>query len=90
MFSRLIQGGDLAVPRDALQKFRRFYLYRYEDESGVSGTGLIAEGVCFSSGKCVLAWLTETPSVNIYENIAEIAHIHGHQGKTEIKWIDPE
>lgn len=73
-----------------LAKFRRFALYRYEDESGISGTGVIAEGIQFSSGGCVLAWITETPSINIYENIDEIMLIHGHQGKTEIRWIDPE
>ncbi len=74
--------------RHDLNKFRRFVLYRYEDESGVSGTGIIAEGVQFSSGECVLTWISDTPSTNIYENIEEITRIHGHHGKTEIRWID--
>lgn len=70
--------------------FRRFLLYRYEDQCGVSGTGVIAEGVQFSSNKSVISWLSETPSVEVYDSIDEIERIHGHQGKTVIKWIDPE
>ena len=31
-----------------------FQLHRHEDESGVSGTGIVAEGVQFSDGKCAL------------------------------------
>ncbi|RJQ18090.1 MAG: hypothetical protein C4560_07815 [Nitrospiraceae bacterium] len=71
-----------------MKVFRRFVLYRKEDECGVSGTGLIAEGVQFSTGKCALAWLSDVPSVEIYDNVDEIIRIHGHHGKTEIRWID--
>ncbi len=68
--------------------FRRFVLYRLEDESHVSGTGLVAEGIQFSSGRCVRAWLTDTPSIDVYENIGDVAEVHGHRGKTSIEWID--
>ena len=36
-----------------------FYLNRLIDKSGVSGTGVVAEGVVFTNGKCVLTWLSE-------------------------------
>ena len=32
---------------------------------------------------CV-TWLSEHPSVTIYDNIGEVRAIHGHAGKTEI------
>lgn len=67
---------------------RRFVLYRREDESGVSGVGVVAEGVQFSNGKCVLAWTTERPSIAIYESVEDVEQIHGHDGGTLIRWID--
>jgi hypothetical protein len=38
-----------------------FYLKRVEDESGVSGTGRIAQGFIFDNGKVALTWLSEHP-----------------------------
>jgi hypothetical protein len=38
---------------------KRFRLVRDRDVSGVSGTGIVAEGTMFSDGTCVLRWLTE-------------------------------
>lgn len=63
---------------------RIFYLNRTEDESGVSGTGRIAQGFIFDNGKVCLTWLSEHPSVTVYDNIGEVRAIHGHQGKTEL------
>jgi len=67
---------------------RRFRLLRNEDATGISGTGYIAEGVEFSTGKCALAWLTKYSSVALYDNIATLEAIHGHGGKTLIEWED--
>ena len=44
---------------------RPFWLQRVEDESGVSGVGLVAEGVLFSNGWCSLTWLTGHKSVAV-------------------------
>ncbi len=65
---------------------KTFKLKRIEDESGVSGTGIVAEGVLSSHGKCALFWLTEYKSVAIYDSISELEAIHGHDGKTIIEW----
>jgi hypothetical protein len=65
---------------------RRFTLHRNEDQGGVSGTGIVAEGVQFTSGKCVLSWLTEFSSIAIYDNMATLEAIHGHGGRTEVHW----
>jgi hypothetical protein len=67
---------------------RTFRLQRDEDESGVSGTGIIAEGVLFSNARAVLSWLTIHKSIGIYESLAEMIAIHGHGGKTRIVWDD--
>ena len=61
-----------------------FVLLRLEDESGISGTGLIAEGVIFTSGKVAMSWLTDHSSIGIYDSIGEVQNIHGHSGKTLI------
>jgi len=65
-------------------KMKIFYLKRDEDESGVSGTGRVAQGFIFDNGKVAVSWLSEHPSVTIYDNIGEVHAIHGHGGKTEV------
>lgn len=61
-----------------------FYLQRTEDESGISGTGRIAQGIIFDNGKVALTWLSDTPSTAIYDSIGDVRSIHGHEGRTEI------
>ena len=61
-----------------------FYLKRTEDETGVSGTGRVAQGFVFDNGKVAVTWLSEHPSVTVYDNIGEVRAIHGHGGKTEV------
>lgn len=67
---------------------RKFFLLREVDDSGVSGTGRVAEGVQFSNGKCAMAWLTGPKnagtSVCVYEDVASVERIHGHHGHTKI------
>lgn len=67
---------------------RRFYLKRVEDESGVSGSGRVAEGVEFSDGTCAINWLTHTSCTGVYRNIKQLVSIHGHGGKTIVDWKD--
>tara|TARA_B100000131_G_scaffold190709_1_gene183381 strand:- start:1000 stop:1332 length:333 start_codon:yes stop_codon:yes gene_type:complete len=63
---------------------KMFYLKRAEDESGISGTGRVAQGFVFDNGKVAVTWLSEHPSVTVYDSIGEVSAIHGHGGKTEI------
>ncbi|WP_254542776.1 hypothetical protein [Halomarina pelagica] len=69
-------------------RFRKFALYRHEDASGVSGTGVVAYGVQFPppNGKCVVAWVTNVGSVSVYDNMQAVQEIHGHEGGTEVIW----
>jgi hypothetical protein len=68
--------------------FERFLLDRIEDETGISGEGLIAEGVKFSDGTVVIRWLTDTKSTTIFQSVADMEAIHGHEGKTVPIWMD--
>jgi hypothetical protein len=69
---------------------RQFELHRIEDESGVSGTGIVAEGVEFDDGSCALRWKTEHKSTAVYESMRTLEKIHGHNGKTKVVVIgDP-
>jgi hypothetical protein len=68
---------------------RRFQLVRDEDVSGVSGTGVVAEGVVFSTGKVVLSWCSEYRSVTVYDSVGDLETVHGHEGRTHIAWLDP-
>ena len=75
--------------------FRRFKLLRYNDISGVSGKGIVAEGIQFSDGTCVLRWLGTKASTNIYNSTTDLESIHDHKdtehaGGTRIVWVDKE
>ena len=63
-----------------------FYLKREEDESGISGTGRVAQGFVFDNGKVAVTWLSEHPSVTVYDSIGEVHAIHGHGGKTNVEF----
>lgn len=65
---------------------KSFYLYRTEDESGISGTGRVAQGFVADNGKATLFWLSEHPSVTVYDSVGEVQAIHGHNGKTELRF----
>jgi hypothetical protein len=67
---------------------RRFFLDRMEDETGVSGSGLVAEGVVFWDGTVAMRWRTGTSSTAVYDCIEDVETIHGHGGKTVVRWED--
>lgn len=67
---------------------RNFNLVRDIDVSGVSGTGLVAQGTVFDNGKVAMCWLTDTSSIAVYDELAHVAIIHGHNGATYIEWAD--
>ena len=69
---------------------RLFHLNRSEDETGVSGTGTVGEGVVFSDAKVCLNWLTMNPSTTIFNNLEDMLKVHGHQGKTTVEFVDTQ
>lgn len=67
---------------------RLFNLVRDVDVSGVSGVGVVAEGVIFSDGRCAMRWRTDTASTALYDSINDVIHIHGHEGATKVAIIE--
>ena len=80
---------------------RRFELVRTEDESGVSGTGVVAVGVAYPDGAVHMQWRNsknddlDTDSNGCAfkpapDGVEATVEIHGHDGRTELRWIDEE
>ena len=74
---------------------RTFEMIRGDDESGVSGTGKVLEGVVFSDGPCVIRWVTELNgrSEARYESFSAFVAIHitSHaSNKTKVVFSDGE
>lgn len=69
---------------------RRFRLIRHFDVSGVSGTGVVAEGVEFGDGAVALRWKGDHPSTVAWDSVESILAVHGHDGATELIWLDGE
>ena len=69
---------------------RRFNLIRTTDISGVSGTGVVAEGIEFENGKIAICWTTRYHIVSVIDNLHTLEKVHGHGGETHIAWIDEE
>mgnify|MGYP001559845651 CR=1 FL=1 len=71
---------------------RLFVLSREEDVSGISGTGIVADGVMFDEF-VVLCWRKRPPqnipSIVVYQNLRAVEQIHGHDGRTKIVWLWP-
>ncbi len=67
---------------------RRFNLIRKEDMHDKSGVGLVAEGCEFENGAIALKWTSQYWSGTWFLNIQELKHLHGHNGKTKVSWVD--
>lgn len=82
------QSGDLPAPSGP----RPFVLVRTEDVTGVSGTGVVAEGAAFSDGTAVLRWTGATPTSVVWHDngVESIEHVHGHGGRTRIVWTQED
>ncbi len=74
---------------------RTFEMLRERDQSGVSGTGVVLQGVVFATGKTVINWLTPAPSgsLNIWDSFDLFmrTHVLPHPGNgTRIEFDDGE
>lgn len=76
------------LPASSNTQLRRFVLVRSEDVTGASGTGDVAEGTVFSSGRAVINWLKEPFAMGIYQTVEDVILVHGHEGRTQIRFID--
>lgn len=67
-----------------------FVLRRNHDVTGVSGTGIVADGVLFPAAggsKAVVRWRGERGSTVVWDNLRHVQEIHGHDGATVVKLI---
>lgn len=57
---------------------RGFRMHRHSDASGVSGTGIVLEGIEFSTGVVVIHWLTPPPrgSISVFDSLEQFLSIH--------------
>ncbi len=84
-----------ALPEHIAPGARLFCCERQADETGISGTGVVLEGVVFSSGITVIHWLSPPPhgSISIWESFDQFMSIHitpHPTNKTRILWDDGE
>ncbi|GAB3935667.1 hypothetical protein GCM10029976_046240 [Kribbella albertanoniae] len=69
---------------------RRFHLVRHRDVSGVSGTGIVAEGAIWSSGAVALHWPGRPRATSVWASLDDLRIVHGHEGATEVRFLDTD
>ena len=82
-------------PRLAPRGIRSFTVCRQSDESGVSGEGVVIEGVVLASGHCIIHWLFLPPrgGIAIFDSLEDFlkVHVKPHpENKTIITFEDGE
>ena len=93
-----IQPEDLLPkppPKRAPRGIRTFTVARKNDETGVSGVGVIIEGVEYATGQVVVHWLFPPPrgGIAIFDSLGDFlkVHVHPHpSNKTIITFEDGE
>ena len=72
-------------------RIRTFILQRDVDVSGVSGTGTVASGIHWVEPDIIaLRWNSEFPTSVVFHErgLESMKHVHGHDGKTRIIWLN--
>jgi len=74
-------GDDLKPkppPRLAPRGIRTFTVCRQKDETGVSGEGVVIEGVELASGHCIIHWLYPPPrgGIAIFDSLQDFLKVH--------------
>ena len=80
-------------PKLAPRGLKTFTVCRQKDESGVSGEGVVIEGVVLATGQCIIHWLYPPPrgGIAIFDSMNDFikVHIEPHPGnKTIITYED--
>jgi hypothetical protein len=67
-----------APPKLAPRGIRAFTVFRKNDETGVSGEGVVIEGVELATGQCVIHWLYPPPKggIAIFESMDDFIKVH--------------
>tara|TARA_R100001015_G_C4600326_1_gene155303 strand:- start:800 stop:1141 length:342 start_codon:yes stop_codon:yes gene_type:complete len=94
--STILEQEDLKPkprPKLAPRGIETFTVCRQHDETGVSGEGVIIEGVVLGTGQCIVHWLYPPPrgGIAIFDSMTDFVkvHIEPHPGnKTIITYQD--
>ena len=67
-----------APPKLAPRGIRAFTVFRDSDETGVSGDGVVIEGVELATGQCIIHWLYPPPKggIAIFESMDDFIKVH--------------
>ena len=81
--------------RLAPEGIRTFTVARQYDETGVSGEGVVIEGVTLATGQCIANWLVPPPrgSIAVFDSMSDFitVHIRPHpSNRTIITYDDGE
>jgi hypothetical protein len=65
-------------PTRAPQGIKTFTVCRQSDESGVSGEGVVIEGVVLATGHCIIHWLFPPPrgGIAIFDSLEDFIKVH--------------
>ena len=82
-------------PKLAAQGISAFTVCRQSDETGVSGEGVVIEGVILATGQCIVHWLYPPPrgGIAVFDSMSDFVkvHIESHPtNKTIITFQDGE
>jgi len=74
------------------QGIQTFTVARQADETGVSGEGVVIEGVLLATGQCIAHWLYPRPrgSIAVFDSMNDFitVHIQPHPGNRTIITYD--
>ena len=78
-----LEGEDLLPqppPKRAPRGIRTFTVARRIDETGISGVGVIIEGVEYATGQVVVHWLFPPPrgGIAIFDSLGDFLKVHVH------------
>jgi len=67
-----------APPKLAARGIKTFTVARRADETGVSGTGVVIEGVVLATGQCIVHWLYPPPrgGIAIFDSMNDFIRVH--------------
>ena len=68
-------------------QMKPFRVCRKIDNTGISGTGVIAHGCILPSNRVVIEWTGTVRSIVIYESYCDMMMIMGHNGETTIEFL---
>tara|TARA_R110000824_G_scaffold206188_1_gene391206 strand:- start:1685 stop:2104 length:420 start_codon:yes stop_codon:yes gene_type:complete len=66
------------LPRLAPEGIRTFTVARQYDETGISGEGVVIEGLTLATGQCVVHWLYPPPrgGIAIFDSMNDFIKVH--------------